>query len=76
MRVSATNTLAINYGNSTAASITPPSETYIIGNFQMPIDSTAGNSWIQDAAVTNYQNQTLLTAVRTALVSLGAMAGA
>ena len=76
VRVSATNTLAINYGNSTAASITPPSETYIIGNFQMPIDSTAGNSWIQDAAVTNYQNQTLLTAVRTALVSLGAMAGA
>ena len=32
-RVSAANTLAINYGNVTAASITPPSEVYTIGFF-------------------------------------------
>lgn len=75
-RVSAANTLALNFGNVTAASIDPPNETYIVGNFQMPIDTTTGNSWVQNVSPTQYQNKVLLSAIRTAMVGMGQMAGA
>lgn len=75
VRVSAANTLAINFANPTAAAITPPSETYIIGNFQMPIDAS-GNSVIQTASLVGQQATVLADALRSSLVSLGLIAGA
>lgn len=48
-RVSAANTLAINYCNATANTLTPAAETYMVANFQIPIDTTAGNAMIQPA---------------------------
>ena len=75
VRVSAANTLAINYVNSSAASITPASETYLIGNFQQ-LAPGAGNSVWQAAVGVITQATTLANAVRSALVSLGLLAGA
>lgn len=81
VRVSATNTLAINYGNSTAAAITPAAETYVVGNFQVPYNATdnttsGGNTMLQTACGVAQQQSILGNATRSALVSLGAMAGA
>lgn len=74
VRVSATNTLAINYGNLTSATITPPAETYTIGNFQVPTPGN-GNCVYQTVSpiVNNLGN--LVNAERSALVSIGALAG-
>lgn len=74
-RVSSANTMAITYGNVTAGALVPNSCTYVIGNFQMPIDSTAGNSWIQDASPTVYQAKTLTNTIRSMLVATGWMKG-
>lgn len=76
VRVSAANTLAINYLNTTTATLTPASETYIIGNFQIPIDTTTGNSWIQSISDADANNETLVDNLRAALVSLGLISGA
>lgn len=75
VRVSAANTLAINYGNLTGATITPPSETYTIGNFQVPTPGN-GNCVFQTVSpiINNLGN--LTNATRAALVSLAAVAGA
>ena len=75
VRVSAANTLAINFCNVTASAITPPSETYIIGNFQQ-LAPGAGNSVWQAAVAAVQTLGTLTNAVRGALVSLGLLAGA
>lgn len=80
VRISATNTLAINYGNSTAAAITPAAETYIVGNFQVPYNATdtttSGNStMLQTACGVSQQQSILSNAHRTALVNLGLEAG-
>lgn len=69
-RVSAANTLAINFLNTTGASITPASEAYTVGNFQMPIDTTTGNSWIQPAAPAMTAAAILANALRANEVSL------
>jgi len=69
------NTLAINYGNVTASSITPPAEAYIIGNFQVLAPGT-GNSVYQVISPTINALGNLGDASRSALVSLGLMAGA
>jgi hypothetical protein len=42
-RVSAANTLAITYMNNTASAITPTSEVYTIGSFQMVAPMAGGN---------------------------------
>lgn len=76
VRVSAANTLAINFLNLTATAITPPAETYLIGNFQVPIDTTDGRAYLQTAAGVIQQTAILANAHRTALVNLGLEAGA
>ena len=75
VRVSAANTLAINFINTTSSAIVPNSETYTIGNFQVPSPG-AGNCVYQHASsvITNLAN--LSNAQRSALVSLGLIAGA
>ena len=75
VRVSAANTLAITFSNGTASSITPPAETYLVGNFQVPSPG-AGNVVYQTVAPALAQAVTLSNAQRSALVSLGLMAGA
>ena len=75
VRVSAANTLAVTYSNSTSAAIVPPSETYILGNFQVAAPG-AGNVVYQTAAAAVQQLGTLANAIRSALVSLGLIAGA
>lgn len=75
VRVSATNTLAITYGNLTSASITPPSEAYTIGNFQVPTPGN-GNCVFQCVSPTLNALGNLANANRAALVSMAAIAGA
>lgn len=66
VRVSALNTLAINYVNTTSAAIVPPAETYVVGNFQLLIDAV-GNSSVQSTsgATTGVTAGILQTALRT-----------
>jgi hypothetical protein len=66
VRVSATNTLAINFTNSTGAAITPPPEAYIVGNFQAKSPG-AGNCVYQAVSAGLHQVAGLLAALRTAL---------
>lgn len=75
VRVSATNTLAINYCNGSSASITPPSEAYVIGNFQVPLGD-AGSAWVQTVDSVVQSSSILGNSTRAALVNLGLMAGA
>lgn len=74
VRVSAADTLAINYANVSAAAIVPPTETYIIGNFQVPAPG-AGNSVYQGLAAGAGATGNLVSAIRTALVALGLIQG-
>lgn len=74
VRVSALNTLAITYGNSSSAVITPATETYVIGNFQMPLGD-AGSTWFQTAEQADQSNDILTNSLRGALVNLGLVAG-
>lgn len=75
VRVSAANTLAVNYVNTTSAAIVPAAESYVIGNFQTP-NPGAGNVVIQSVSPTINSLENLANASRSALVNLGAMAGA
>lgn len=74
VRVSGTNTLAITYVNLTSAAIVPPSENYVVGNFQVPTPG-ANNSVYQHVSpiINNLGN--LANGTRTALVNEGLMAG-
>ncbi len=76
VRVSAVNTLAINYINTSLVSITPTAaETYVIGNFQ-DATPTTGNS-ISKSAVQVIQSAAILAnATRSALTTTGFVAGA
>lgn len=75
VRVSAANTLAITYVNATATAIVPTTETYIIGNFQVPTPGAA-NVVYQNVSQAGVNSGNLLGSTRTALTSLGLMAGA
>jgi len=75
VRVSAVNTLAINYVNVTASAIVPPTEVYTIGNFQLPLPG-AGNVAYQTALPSEFGSETLSNTLRAAMVSLGLIAGA
>lgn len=79
VRVSAVNTLAINFCNTTAASITPTAaETYLIGNFQALITDD-GNTFMQTASPANQAQSILANAIRSALAGtagLNLIAGA
>lgn len=68
VRVSAANTLAINFSNATATAITPTAETYIIGNFQQ-VAPGAGNSVYQTACPAIERVTTLASALRARLSS-------
>ena len=73
-RVSATNTLAVNYMNLTAAAIIPPAETYTI--MTNPNVAMTAGTWIKQfvgqwQVVTN----NLLSAIRSALVSCNFIPG-
>jgi hypothetical protein len=75
VRVSATNTLAINFMNINAAAIVPPTEVYSIV-YSPNLALTAG-TWIKQFGsqlVVGMAN--LVTAIRTALVATGFIAGA
>lgn len=74
-RVSSAGNIAINFLNTTAGTLTPATEVYTVGNFQMPIDTTTANSWVQQTmpAMTNASD--LTNAVRGGLVAIGAIAG-
>jgi hypothetical protein len=75
VRVSGTNTLAINYCNLTSAAIVPTTETYTIGNFQVPAPG-AGNCVYQCVAAVIHGLGGLANALRSAAVSDGLVAGA
>lgn len=75
VRVSATNTLAITFINSTSAAIVPPAESYLIGNFQVPLPGAGNCAYQQVSPVINSMGN-LSVAQRSALVSMGLIAGA
>jgi hypothetical protein len=66
VRVSGTNTLAITYCNSTGSAITPPAESYVIGNFQVPLPG-AGNCAYQLVSPSYNQAGNLLNGIASAL---------
>lgn len=74
VRVSATNTLAITYGNSSASAIVPTAETYLVGNFQVPSPGN-GNCVFQTATPKDVQVSNLANSMRTSMVNLGLIAG-
>jgi hypothetical protein len=75
VRVSALNQIAITFINVTAAAIVPPTETWLIGNFQV-LAPGAGNSVTQGFAPNANQAGNLANAMRSAMTSLGLIAGA
>ena len=75
-RVSSTNNIGITFSNFTGTAITPTAgETYIIGNFQYPIDAS-GNSILAPTSEVTDKISVLANAIRSVLVSENAMAGA
>ncbi len=75
VRVSAANTLAINFVNTSSAAIVPTAETYVVGNFQTPAPG-AGNCVYQSTVPVVDQNSDLNNAIRSALVSMNLILGA
>lgn len=76
-RVSTTNVIAITFCNATGAAITPAAgEVYTVGNFQLLIDTTAGNAIVQGTSGSDSGAATLVNGIRSALVSEGLIAGA
>jgi hypothetical protein len=74
VRISSANTLAINYYNGTAASITPPAETYLVGNFQQ-LPPAAGGSILQKCMETEVLSDSLLNEIQAVLAAKGLMKG-
>lgn len=77
VRVSAANTLAITYINTSASAIVPPAEAYVVGNFQTPLPG-AGNCVYQSVLPAIDDNQDLTNALRAALIpttGVGLIAG-
>ena len=73
-RVSAANILEITFANCTANTITPPSETYAIANFQQAAGDP-GSAWIHQLSPQQLQAVTLENAIRNALTAKGMIAG-
>lgn len=74
VRVSAANTLAVTYVNATASSITPPSEPYVVGNFQV-LSPGAGNSVAQTVSAFANGTANLVNALQSALNTTNLIAG-
>ena len=75
VRVSAASTLAVTYINTTANAITPPTETYQIGNFQVAGPGAANAVYQLTLPVANAIG-VLANEMRAALVAKGLIAGA
>ena len=67
VRVSAANTLAINFANLTGAAIVPPAEPYLIGNFQVP-QPGVGNLVQQSFIPAIHNTENLANSIRNALI--------
>ena len=81
VRVSAASTLAINYINATSSAIVPPTETYVIGNFQAQAptpttSNTTGGAVSQQAVQAIMSGVNQLAKLRGDLVTIGVLAGA
>ena len=79
-RVSAANTLALQYTNFTTTAINVPSETYTIGNVQLQgpglgYTTTAGLFVAQSYYPTLQQSITLSNALRSALLAMNQISG-
>ena len=79
-RVSAANTLAVEYMNLTTTSINVPAETYLVGNVQLQgpgtgLMATSGLFVAQSYFPAAQQSMQLAQALRAALVALNAIAG-
>lgn len=72
-RVTAANTVSINFINPTSAAIVPPTEPYLFGNFQ-PLPNT-GSYYIQQASIGLNASVNLSNELRTTLVNLGPITG-
>lgn len=73
-RVVSSNVIGITYVNNSAATVVPPAETYVVGNFQNMLGVQHSlQQQVQTAAVAN---ATLTNEVRAALTALGFIAGA
>lgn len=75
VRVSAAGTIGITYCNVLGAAITPPAESYLVGNFQLAVGD-AGSTWMQGVSAANQTQSQLANAMRSGLVNLGLLAGA
>lgn len=65
-RVSGTGSICVTFTNSTAATITPPTEAYLVANFQQPIPDN-GSTWVAQVNPQSNQNAILTNALRAAL---------
>ena len=65
VRVSAANTLSINFGNLTGTAIVPPAEPYLIGNFQVP-QPGVGNYVLQSFVPALHNVENLANSMRNA----------
>ncbi|HEY4037818.1 MAG TPA: hypothetical protein VGM15_03270 [Burkholderiaceae bacterium] len=79
-RVSAANTLAVQYANLTTTSINVPSEVYTIDNIQLQGPGTGSTASSAQSVTQQYypavqQSLQIAQALRTGLVALGLMAG-
>ena len=74
VRVSAAGTLAINYVNVTAGTITPPAEAYTVGAFQLPYGD-ASSTWTQTADNSDTSTAQLTNNLRSALLAVGLISG-
>jgi len=63
VRVSAASTLAVTFGNCTGAQIVPPSEAWVVGNFQAKTPG-AGNVVYQEVSVAGKMTTDLTNAMR------------
>lgn len=72
-RAVSTNVIGITYVNNTAVSITPPVETYLVGNFPTPVG--VGHQIQQQVQSGVQQDFQLTTEIRNALVSMGIIGG-
>ena len=70
-----TSSVSINFINITSGTLTPTAGTYLIANFQMPIDAP-GNSILQPASFVTDQVKGLSNALRSALTTYGLIGGA
>lgn len=78
--VASTSALAITYQNLTTTSITPPAETYTVGNVQLQgpgagVVTSAGLSIEQSYFPAAQQSFVLANALRAAMVAMGQIAG-